>query len=190
MPFDTSVFDRLNDWSVCWNQLCVDLQKCQQHRYWHIFWWEDCKVCCSNILYGNNLRYFLISWLATDGDIMCDSFHATAVNNFYCYGVDKASEMLLRNSCCRRVYFKTNIYFRFENVAHGFHSHLIVSFSNTLRPRQDSHHFADDIFKCIFLNDNVWISITIYLKFVLNVPIDNKLSLAAAMRQSHYLNQW
>ena len=25
---------------------------------------------------------------------------------------------------------------------------------NTLRPRQDERHFADDIFKCIFLNEN------------------------------------
>ena len=26
---------------------------------------------------------------------------------------------------------------------------------NTLRPRQNSRHFPDDIFKCIFLNGNV-----------------------------------
>ena len=26
---------------------------------------------------------------------------------------------------------------------------------NTLRPRQDGRHFADDIFKCIFFNENV-----------------------------------
>ena len=26
---------------------------------------------------------------------------------------------------------------------------------NTLRPRQNRHHFPDDIFKCIFLNENV-----------------------------------
>ena len=28
---------------------------------------------------------------------------------------------------------------------------------NTLMPRQDGHRFADDIFKCIFLNENIWI---------------------------------
>ena len=32
---------------------------------------------------------------------------------------------------------------------------------NTLRPRQNGCLFADDIFKRIFLNENVWISITI-----------------------------
>ena len=37
---------------------------------------------------------------------------------------------------------------------------------NTLRPRQNSRHFPDDIFKCIFLNENVWISIKISPKFV------------------------
>ena len=30
---------------------------------------------------------------------------------------------------------------------------------NTLRPRQDGQHFPDDIFKSIFLHENVWISI-------------------------------
>ena len=33
--------------------------------------------------------------------------------------------------------------------------------------------FADDIFKCIFLNENVWISIKISLKFVPKGPINN-----------------
>ena len=37
---------------------------------------------------------------------------------------------------------------------------------NTWRPRQNGRHFADDIFKCILLDENVWISIYISLKFV------------------------
>ena len=44
---------------------------------------------------------------------------------------------------------------------------------NTLRPRQNCHHFADDIFKCIFLNENVLISLKISLKFVPMVQINN-----------------
>ena len=44
---------------------------------------------------------------------------------------------------------------------------------NTLRPRQNGHHFADAIFKCIFLNENVWIPLKISLKFVPNVRINN-----------------
>ena len=44
---------------------------------------------------------------------------------------------------------------------------------NTLRPRQNGRHFADDIFKCIFWNKNVWIPIEISLKFVHKDAINN-----------------
>ena len=44
---------------------------------------------------------------------------------------------------------------------------------NTLRPRQNRRHFADDIFQCIFLNENVCIPIKISLKFVPKGPINN-----------------
>ena len=44
---------------------------------------------------------------------------------------------------------------------------------NTLRPIQNGCHFADDRFKCIFLNGNIWISITISVKFVPKGPINN-----------------
>ena len=44
---------------------------------------------------------------------------------------------------------------------------------NTLRPRQNGRRFADDIFKRIFLNENVRISIKISLKFVPKGPINN-----------------
>ena len=43
----------------------------------------------------------------------------------------------------------------------------------TLRPRQHGRRFVDDVFKCIFLNENVWISLNISLKFVPKVPINN-----------------
>ena len=44
---------------------------------------------------------------------------------------------------------------------------------NTLRPRQNGRHFTEDIFKRIFFNENVWISIKISLKFVPKGPINN-----------------
>ena len=44
---------------------------------------------------------------------------------------------------------------------------------NTLELRQNGRHFADDIFKCIFLNKNVWILITIPLKFIPKSSINN-----------------
>ena len=45
--------------------------------------------------------------------------------------------------------------------------------NNSLWPRENGRHFADDIFKCIFLNENVWIPIKISLKFVPKGPINN-----------------
>ena len=49
----------------------------------------------------------------------------------------------------------------------------VPSLVNTLRPRQNGRHFPEDIFKCIFLNENVWISLKISLKFVPMVRINN-----------------
>ena len=46
-------------------------------------------------------------------------------------------------------------------------------FLNTLRPRQNGCNFPDNILKCIFMNENIWILIEISLKFVLKVPIAN-----------------
>ena len=66
---------------------------------------------------------------------------------------------------------------------------------NTLRSRLNGRHFADDIFKWIFLIENAWISIIISLKFVLKGPINNiqalvQLWLGADQATNHYLNQW
>ena len=52
---------------------------------------------------------------------------------------------------------------------------------NTLRPRQNGRHLADDMFKCIFLNENVWIPIEISLKFVPKGSINNNPSLFQIM---------
>ena len=44
---------------------------------------------------------------------------------------------------------------------------------NTLRPIQNGRHSADGIFKCISLNENIWITIKKSLKFVPKGPINN-----------------
>ena len=63
---------------------------------------------------------------------------------------------------------------------------------NTLNPRQNGRHCADDIFKCIFLNWKVRIFIQISLG-----PINNKSAWVQIMAwhgtneaPSHHLNQW
>ena len=52
---------------------------------------------------------------------------------------------------------------------------------NTLRPRPNDRLFPDDIFKWVFLNKNVWISIEISLKFVPKGPINDIPSLVQIM---------
>ena len=49
----------------------------------------------------------------------------------------------------------------------------LIAPNNTLRPKQNSRHFPDDIFKCIFFNENVWTRMTFALKFVPKCSVDN-----------------
>ena len=60
-------------------------------------------------------------------------------------------------------------------------SHWTNEFLNTLRARLNGRHFPDDIFEWIFLNENVWISINISLKFVPRGPINNIPTLVQVM---------
>ena len=75
-------------------------------------------------------------------------------------------------------------------IASGTGSELF----NTLKPEQNGCHFADNIFRCILLNDNFHIPIWISLKFVAEGWIDNKSALIQVMfwqrtGTNHYLNQ-
>ena len=62
-----------------------------------------------------------------------------------------------------------------NNISHE------INTIDILRPRQDGRHFPDDIFKCIFVNENVKISIKISLKFVPKGQINNIPSLVPIM---------
>ena len=52
---------------------------------------------------------------------------------------------------------------------------------NTMRSRQNDRQFPDDMLKCIWLNENVYIYMKISLKFVSNGPIKNILALVQIM---------
>ena len=70
---------------------------------------------------------------------------------------------------------------------------LFIASINILSPRQNGRHFPDDIFKCIFLNEYVWIAIQISLKFAPKDLIDlipGLVQIMADQATSHYLNQW
>ena len=60
------------------------------------------------------------------------------------------------------------------------HGALLWGF-NSLRPRPNRRHFTDDILKCIFLNEDVWIPSTISLKFVPKSLINNNPALVQIM---------
>ena len=58
-------------------------------------------------------------------------------------------------------------------TAYVYPGAISTSYSNKLRPRQNGHHFTDDIFKCTSLHENVSTSLKISLKFILKVRINN-----------------
>ena len=65
-----------------------------------------------------------------------------------------------------------------DNSLNSFHikatwAQVVPRIIDTLRLRQHGRHLTDNIFKCIFLNGNVWISLKISLKFVPKVWINN-----------------
>ena len=70
---------------------------------------------------------------------------------------------------------------QFQLLQAGYWLTWLPLIFNTLRPRQNGHHFADDMLKCIFLNENAWISIKISLKFVPKGSINNNLALFQIM---------
>ena len=64
------------------------------------------------------------------------------------------------------------------SIGHGVH---MLHWVNTLRPRRNGQHFADDIVKRIFFNENVWILIKISLTFVPMGPVKNITALVPIM---------
>ena len=60
-------------------------------------------------------------------------------------------------------------------------NHWKLCWLNTLRRRQHGRHFPDDIFSCIFFNENIWIAINISLSFVPKGLIDNIQALVQIM---------
>ena len=84
-------------------------------------------------------------------------------------------------SCVRAIHRWPN---RWITVTDGFPSQRVsdvITYSwkcfcpiiNILRPRQNGRHIADDIFKCIYFNENVWIWFEISLMFTPKYPINN-----------------
>ena len=78
--------------------------------------------------------------------------------------------------------FKTYTHFPYVFIYNAcFCYNLSICYINILRLRQNGHHFAEDTFKCIFLYENIRISIKISLKFVPKGPINNNPALVQIM---------
>ena len=66
----------------------------------------------------------------------------------------------------------------------------LPQYVNILRPGQNGPHFPDNIFKWIFLNGMIWISIKISLKFVSRGPNNNIPALIQIMAWHHPSMSW
>ena len=86
-------------------------------------------------------------------------------------GVKLMSALLQLHLSYQQFYrlLRCDLYQRF----YGNNDKKKVTVLNILRPRQNCCHFVDDLFKCIFFNENVWISIKNSLNFVRKVRINN-----------------
>ena len=81
---------------------------------------------------------------------------------------------------CNGNFFK----YQLQQMSHAIITNALVKLYgllNTLRARQNGHHFAEDMFKCIFLNENLWILIEISLTFVPKGSINNNPALFQIM---------
>ena len=81
----------------------------------------------------------------------------------------------IANTCIRLLNWLNQCGCDWQSCNHSNHD------LNTLRLRQNWRYLADDIFKCIFLNENTWISIKFWLMFVHKGSINNISSLVQIM---------
>ena len=89
-----------------------------------------------------------------------------SLDTFYSIRMNRPNNQMDISQCSLCAYFAT------------YSSTTII---NTLGPRQNGRHFADDMFKCIFLNENIWIPIEISVKFVSKGSINNNPALFQIM---------
>ena len=82
--------------------------------------------------------------------------------------------------CTARAVSNITLFWTLSSWTCRLHS-SVYRWLNTLRPRQNGRHFPNDIFKCFFMNINVWISIKISLKFVPMGLINNITALVLIM---------
>ena len=127
----------------------------------------------------DSLRAYLISvYFQTKFNSRASKLNYFLINHLKCLShksPNGTSHLLYQTS--KSIYLSMN---RSRFSFFSYHNQVISSWFqqkheilNTLRPRQNGRDFHDDIFKYIFFNENLWISLTISLKFVPKVRINN-----------------
>ena len=147
----------------------MPLQWCHNERNW-VSNHRGVSIVCSIVGSGEDLRKHQSSAsLAIVGGISeFPTQKASSVENVSIWwrhhGVlNIYSQHLYYNFLKRSVCILTSISLMYTYIPCNPFDSVI---SNTLRPKRNRRHFADAIFKSIFLNENVWSSIKISLKFV------------------------
>ena len=114
--------------------------------------------CLQSTVYPRKYTFFVL--LFCSGCIIISLWiYVINLSNFF-----RVASLALKESCnCPRAseatlndmgktdHKKAHAVIICTNINHIWYKNI-----NTLRPRQDDHFFADYIFKCIFLNVNVW----------------------------------
>ena len=101
--------------------------------------------------------------------------------NEFVVGYTRVDDIQMCNLKCLNVYiYETWLFYHMRSIKTQI-GVLFCTIFNSLRPRRNRRHFADDIFKCIFLNEDVWIPIEFSLKFVPRGPINNISALVQIM---------
>ena len=128
-----------------------------------------------------------ISYVTTDKNCSCLTYQninklgspwgnwSAIVNGLLQYLIHLAPfSLFVHHTCCK-------IENEFNHAPHTVLFYLIKNFKKTHWGREKRPSFPDDIFKCIFFNENVWILIKISLKFVPGCPINDILALVQIM---------
>ena len=119
--------------------------------------------------YHHWFRLWLVAWLASSHYLN------------HCWNI---VNWTLRNKLQWNFYQNSYIFIEenaFKNVCKMASISSLPECVNTLRPRQDRRNFADNIFTCIFFNENCCILIKFSLKYVRKGPIDNNPALVQIM---------
>ena len=131
-------------------------------------------TCRNNV--SNSGPWSFLYWFDVEKTILRLSFYAN--RNSHIDRVDLYPESTTELTCARLwvnvIYYMEGHIYITEVTLLPFSLGLHVNLSP---PWQNGPHFADDIFKCIILNEKFCILIRISLKFVPMGPIDNKSAL-------------